>query len=367
MQWNWIKYSLIIMIALSCCKEKTPPEEGFTPDPNYDYGNYDATTYKLNVPDYVPFDNISSDNPMTQKGVQLGRKLFYDPILSGDSNITCATCHAQEKAFGTEATTLKNEYKGIVLERNVLALFNQAWYQHFGWDNRKNSLEEKTKGSIENPFGMQGDWTTILDRLNNHDLYPRYFHEVFDGYEITEDKVKKAVAQFMYSIISYDSKFDQFLQGKVNLSQEELLGFQIFSTEKGDCFHCHSHEAGLFFLSAAQNNGLDSVESLQGFDDNGYGNVTNNEFDNGKFKSVSLRNLSFTAPYMHDGRFETLREVLEHYNSGGKYSPTVSPTMKYIDLGLNLTEEDIDHLEAFLMTLNDSSLVTDTSYSNPFN
>ena len=368
-----ISILLILLLFQLSCKKDNRNSDVVSQDSlnyyqeDYNYGIFDSSAFKLNYPDFISRPLSNEQNPLTQNGVLLGRKLFYDPILSADSSIKCASCHSQNNAFSSPSTGLKNEYKGIIFERNSMALFNKAWESHFAWDMRTESLEDKVKTSIENQHGMNGNWEIILNRLINHSTYPRDFYQAFGIYKIEEQEVVKAIAQFIRSILSFNAPFDQYLQGQINLPDEALLGYQIFSTEKGDCFHCHTIEGALFNLNDALNNGIDSSKSTTGFDDFGYGNVTDNEFDNGKFKSVSIRNVGFTAPYMHDGRFQTLNEVLEHYNSGGHFSPTVSPTMKYIGEGLALSQEEMLQLEAFLKTLNDSSLLKNSSFSNPFN
>lgn len=358
---------VLLLTFISCNRNKDNViEEEEHKDPNYEYGTYDSTAHLLAYPSYVSQPYTNNVNPLTKKGILLGRKLFYDPIISSDSSVSCANCHKQEKAFTSRGVRFRNTYKGLTLERNSMALFNDAWDGHFAWDNREDILEEKVIASLNNPHGINGNSAIVFERLLNHPDYPRHVFEAFNSYNINEEVITNALAQFIRSITSFNSKFDQYLQGLINLEDEELLGYQIYATEKGDCFHCHNPEGGLFQLDQAQNNGLDSSNTTTGFDDYGYGNVSNNEFDNGKFKATSIRNIGFTAPYMHDGRFQTLREVLDHYNAGGHFSPSVSPTLKYIGNGLQLTEEQLDHLEAFLVTLNDSSLLTDTTYSNPF-
>ena len=178
------------------------------------------------------------------------------------------------------------------------------------------------------------------------------FKNAFNIDYIDSNHVVMAIAQFERSLISTNSKFDQFLNGEVQLNSSELNGYAIFNSEKGDCFHCHGSQ--MFMDNLFHNNGLD----VEPFNDLGRGKITNDPNDYGKFKTPTLRNIEFSAPYMHDGRFATLEEVIEHYNSGGKYSSTVDPLMKKIGIGLQLTNQEKEDLVAFLKTLSDTEFIS---------
>lgn len=353
---------------LSRCKVDPliPIDDVVIPNNNYDYGIYDTTPYVISLPNNFPEPDIPSDNPMTIKGVELGRMLFYDPILSSGDVMSCNTCHKQENAFTINTTTSSSMSNNTQVERNIMPLFNLAWETDFSWDGRKTSLEDKILGTMHNPFSFNISWGDILGKLNTHADYPKKFHETFGEKKIKQNMVIKALAQFLRSIVSGNSKWDQFLLGQYSPTQSELMGFDLFSTEQGDCFHCHPHSNPFFTDHIFRNNGLDTSSTLYGYPDLGYGYTTSYEYDNGKFRSVSLRNIEFTAPYMHDGRFSSLEEVIEHYNSGGHYSPTVDANMKYTDDGLYLSETQKTALLDFLKMLSDNSFIEDDKYSDPF-
>ena len=367
-----IRVILILSFALflSQCKvdEIFPIDDvHIGPNPNYDYGIYDDAPYELQYPNHFADPAIPSDNPLTIKGVNLGRHLFYDKILSSGDVMSCESCHQQNKAFTNGSVTNTGMSNGNQVERNVMPLVNLAWEVDFAWDGRKGNLEDKIDGTFKNPFSFNMDWAEISTKLKSHPDYPRMFHEAFGVKDIAYDHVVKALAQFLRSIVSADSKWDKFLQGLYNPSASEFTGFDLFQTEQADCFHCHPQSSPLFSDHIFRNNGLDSVQSENDFTDFGFGYVSNYAFDNGKFRSVSLRNIEYTAPYMHDGRMIDLESVIEHYNSGGHFSPTVDANMKHTGVGLGLSETEKTALIDFLKMLSDTSLLNKTEYSNPFN
>lgn len=314
----------------------------------------------LYYPSNFPSPPASLDNPITEAGVNLGRHLFYDPILSGDNTISCASCHKQEHAFG-DNTQYSFGVNQLVGERNTPTIINSTFQSHFDWDGKTNSLEDQAIRPIFNEIELNNNsWSEVINRLQMSDLYPSLFCEAFGTNIIDSLKVLQALAQFERTLISVDSKFDKWLKGEVAFTDEEIDGFNIYSTERGDCFHCHP--IGLFTDNAFHNNGLDPE-----FLDLGRYNVTGNQLDQGAFKSPTLRNIEHSAPYMHDGRFSTLDEVIEFYNFGGHDSPTVDPLMKYVGIGLLLTPQEKINLKAFLLTLSDDSFINNESLSNPFN
>ena len=337
-------------------------------NPNCQY--QEATLYDIDI-DNLPSIDMPPDNPLTIEGFNLGRHLFYDPILSSDSTVSCATCHKQAYAFG-DNQTLSAGVNGIFGERNVPVIINSAFQSKFDWDGRSSSLEEQAIRPIFNEIELHNnDWCDVMDRLRNSDLYLNLFCAAFGTTEIDSTQILKALAQFERALISQDSKFDRYNMSQVAFSPEELEGYNIFNSERGDCFHCHPTESGLFTSTLFSNNGLDSV-----FNDLGRYNITGEPEDKGKFKSPTLRNIEFSAPYMHDGRFSTIDEVINHYNSGGHDSPTVDPLMKYtnsnpLDIpnqtGLLLTEYEKSCLKAFLLTLSDDFFITNEIFSNPHN
>ncbi|MBK9329721.1 MAG: cytochrome-c peroxidase [Sphingobacteriales bacterium] len=309
------------------------------------------------------------DNPMTLEGIALGKRLFFDPILSLDSTISCSSCHKKENSF-SDPSVRSSGVGGTLGKRHSIALINLAWQKdRFFWDGRAASLQEQAKMPIEDPLEMHLPITQAVQRLQRQPGYIDLFWKAFGTKTVSEGLVTKALEQFERSLISYNTRFDRYLRSEGTLSDAELRGLQIFTTEKGDCFHCHSTAAPEVFISPDRtfaNNGLDSVSAANDFVDLGLGKFTGNPSDNGRFKIPALRNLAFSNPYMHDGRFATLDEVIDFYNEGPKGSPTLEPIMrekanKRVETtgfwGLNLSTQDKADLKAFLLSFTDSSFV----------
>ena len=299
---------------------------------------------------------IPLDNPQTVEGIALGRRLFFDRILSGDGSQSCASCHRPQLAFSDDSPTSRG-IEGELGTRNTMPIFNLAWNysERFAWDGKELSLERQVLEPVSNPVEMNSDWDEIIDRINAHPDYPGLFNQAFPNEPITAELVTKAIAQFERTLISANSKFDRYLLGEVSLTTNEENGLNVFMDEaRGDCFHCHgSPNNPLWTNNDFHNNGLDAT-----FTDLGLGAVTGDPADNGKFRSPSLRNLAYTAPYMHDGRFDTLEEVIDFYSEGLQASPTIDPLMKKIDQGgVQLTDQDKADLIAFLLTLSDPSFL----------
>ena len=321
---------------------------------------YFATPSSLDIPklfeDNILAPVIPIDNPQTVEGIALGKKLFFDPILSIDNTLACVDCHAPENAF-TDSDKFSDGVDGIFGNRNSMPLFNLAWNydEKFFWDGNTFSLEHQAFVPVTDPFEMKSNWADVESKLQQHAEYPSLFEKAFGASNIDSSLVTKAIAQFERTLISANSKFDKFLLGELNLSPEELNGFNVFMDEaKGDCFHCHGSDKNpLWTDNIFHNNGLDET-----FADLGLGAVTGDPADNGKFKSPSLRNLEFTAPYMHDGRFASLDDVINHYSQGLKNSSTIDPLMKKVDQGgVGLTDKDKADLKAFLLSLSDYDFI----------
>ena len=289
---------------------------------------------------------IPFDNPLTVEGVDLGKKLFHDPILSADNSLSCAGCHMQTNSF-TSNTQYSVGIDNIEGFRNASALINLGWNTSFNWDGSINTLEEQAFEPVINPIEMHDTWVNVENKLNSDSTYLNMFKNAFNIDYIDSNHVVKAIAQFERTLISVNSKYDKWIRQEIQLSPSELNGYVIFNSEKGDCFHCHGTE--MFMDNLFHNNGLDS----DNFTDLGLFNITDNPMDIAKFKTPTLRNVEFTGPYMHDGRFSTLEEVIEHYNSGGNYSATVDPLMKKIGVGLQLTNSEKQDLLNFLKALSD--------------
>ena len=294
---------------------------------------------------------IPANNPITIQGVQLGEKLFKDSILSANNTQACINCHRPAFAF-SDPSQFSTGIDNIQGTRNASALINLGWNTSFNWDGSATSLESQAFEPVTNPIEMHNNWGNVEAELNAHEEYPTLFKKAFNINYIDSTHVVMAIAQFERTLISSNSKFDRYLNNEEQLTPSELNGYAIFNTEKGDCFHCHGTQ--LFMDNGFHNNGLDT----EPFIDLGLANITGNGNDNGKFKTPTLRNVEFSAPYMHDGRFSTLEEVIEHYNSGGNYSSTVDPLMKKIGVGLQLTNQEKDDLIAYLKTLSDDNFIS---------
>ena len=346
-----LTYLLITGFFLSSCSDE---DSGYQP-----------VELTLEIPQIFS-DNILSpvipiDNPQTSEGVLLGKKLFFDRILSGDQTIACASCHSPQSAF-TNNTPTSVGIDGVFGTRNSMPLFNLAWNynERFAWDGKELSLERQALEPVENPIEMHSDWNDVIDRLQNHTEYPELFLKAFNTSTISKELAVKAIAQFERTLISANSKFDRFSLGQTNLTPQELNGLDVFLREdKGDCFHCHGNPNNpLWTDNDFHNNGLDET-----FSDLGLGAVTGDPNDNGKFRSPSLRNLDFTAPYMHDGRFLTLDEVINFYSEGLQNSATIDPLMKNLNQGgVQLSSEDKTDLKAFLLTLSDPSFANNPDF-----
>ena len=352
-------YFFILMFALcviSCNNDSVEP-----------YVNA-PTSSPLQIPqlfkDLILDPVIPLDNPQTQEGVVLGKKLFFDPILSANNTQACANCHNPTNAF-TDSRQFSEGIDGISGDRNSMPLFNLAWNydDRFFWDGRESGLENQAFEPITNPIEMHTTWPEVAEKLQQHPDYPELFRVAFGSTPIDSVLVSKAIAQFERTLISSNSKVDNYLSGNAELTPQESEGFNVFMDEaKGDCFHCHgSNNNPLWTDNKFHNNGLDSVLT-----DLGLGGVTGDPSDNGKFKSPSLRNLIFTAPYMHDGRFSRIDEVINHYSEGLQNSPTIDPLMKKVSQGgVQLSLQEKANLKAFLLTLTDEAFINNPNFSNP--
>jgi cytochrome c peroxidase len=348
-------YILFLAVFLVSCSKEDATE------------TYTPTPLPLDVPQLfeerilepvVPFDN-----PQTMEGVALGKKLFFDTILSADNTQACASCHAPANAF-TDSAQFSEGIDGFLGTRNSMPIFNLAFNydEKFFWDGRVFSLEHQALQPVENPIEMHNTWENVIDALQSNIEYPKLFSKAFGTSNISSELVTKAIAQFERTLISGNSKFDKYLLGTATLTAEELNGFNTFMDEtRGDCFHCHGNVNNpLWTDNIFHNNGLDATVT-----DLGLGEISGDPADNGKFKSPSLRNLAFTAPYMHDGRFNTLDEVINHYSEGLQNSPTIDPLMKKVaEGGVHLTTQDKADLKAFLLTLSDHEFITNPAFQN---
>ncbi len=321
-----------------------------------------SSPYQLRVSERFPKIELPRDNVLTEEGVALGEMLFNDVRLSRGEVQSCASCHRQEAAF-SDISALSVGAEGQLGKRNSMPLFNLAWSESFFWDGRATELREQALMPIQDHLEMNESLDRVVEKLGRDEEYPSHFQAAFGSSQITPERIGLALEQFLLTSISQNSKFDLALREQTALTDMEKRGLELFLMEydpsKGlygaDCFHCHG--GSLFTNNRFANNGLDFV-----FEDKGRHSVTGNPADIGKFKVPSLRNVALTAPYMHDGRFTTLEEVVDHYNSGVKPSATLDPNLaKHLPTGLNLSESDRAALVAFLRTLTDTSFQTKTS------
>lgn len=348
---KWKSTLFLALILVACSSNDDAP---YTPVP-----------LELQIPslfkDKLIAPVIPSNNPLTEEGVALGKKLFFDKILSRDNSQSCASCHDPKLAF-TDSNQFSEGVDKKLGTRNSMPLFNLAWNfdERFTWDGKELSLERQAFEPVANPIEMHSNWKNVAKKLKEHPEYPTLFKKAFGNTTIDSTLVVKAIAQFERTLISGNSRFDKYLRKEISLTESELNGFNVFMDEtRGDCFHCHGSDNNpLWTDNIFHNNGLDET-----FTDLGLGKVTGDPNDNGKFKSPSLRNLKFTAPYMHDGRFATLEEVINHYSEGLKRSPTIDPLMKKIDKGgVQLSEKDKNDLKAFLLSLSDDEFVNNPAF-----
>ncbi len=394
-----IKHILIIAVAfifaLSLSCKKNDEEEDLP-------AVHDPTPYNFVVPQGFPTNlNIPSDNPLTEEGVKLGRYLFYDGRLSGrddaDSLMSCATCHLQSAAFeiGANHPDFPDGHPygltGKKTPHYPLPIFNLIWnnegYLWNGFISKDNhnlgipsygipaepqyhltNIESLVWMGIVAEHEMNGSIEMTEQMIRSIEMYPALFEAAFGDKQINIDRISKAIAQFIRTITSSNSDFDKYLRGEANLTDAEYRGLVLFQTEEGaDCFHCHGATGNpLMTTNLFYNNAKDVV-----FDDprDRYG-VTGNEIDRGAYKATTLRNIEFTGPYMHDGRFQTLDEVIDFYSEGLVYSEYAHPLMEKLrppyGKGAELNPAQKADLKAFLLSLTDQTLLTDEKYSNPF-
>ena len=341
---------VFFLTVIASCK-KDEERDSYTPSP-----------LEIYRPTGFPEMVIPVNNPTTVEGVALGRKLFYETLLSANNTMSCGSCHNQSLAFSDNGRRFSTGIDGIQGNRNAQAIINLGWNRAYFWDGRASSLEIQALEPIENPIEMHNTWANAISKLKTAKTYKDDFFKAFGTEDFTKEHAAKALAQFMRTMISYNSRLDKRLRFEINLTPNEMNGYAIYISERGDCFHCHNIDGGqLLTDNQFHNNGIDSV-----FTDPGLAGITGNSSDMGKFLTPTLRNIALTAPYMHDGRFQTLEEVVNHYNNGGKPSATVDPLMKHVGTGLNLTDQEKADLVAFLKTLTDSTFITDPAFSDPF-
>ena len=340
---------LATAIFFQACEGNEPPPKPSGPTP-----------LEIPIPSNFPGMVIPDDNPTTVEGVKLGRMLFYEPRLSGDNSQSCASCHAQAFSFTDNGKAFSTGIDNVEGTISAMAVVNAGWINALFWDGRAEGLEAQAGMPVENPIEMHETWPNVVAKLGTDQAYRKAFEDAFGTNEITKERATKAIAQFERTMVSGNSNFDKYQRQEPNtMGESALRGMQMFFTERGDCFHCHTVD--LMTDNDFHNNGLDQVL----YDGNmGRGAVTGNPFDHGKFRTPTLRNIALTAPYMHDGRFESLWEVVEHYNSGIRYTETLDPLLTRGFLGFSAQEKA--DMVAFLESLTDSSFISNPDFSSPW-
>jgi len=322
---------------------------------SFSYVFYDPTPIYLEIPKNWPKPAYNfSKNPLTEEGFQLGRHLFYDPILSRDNTISCASCHLQQTGFTHVDHDLSHGIEGKIGTRNSATLMNLAWSTHFMWDGGINHLEVQPLAPIESEVEMDETLENIVKKLQNSKKYQLLFEKAFGTKKITGQLTLKALAQFVVMLKTDNSKYDKVIRKEVNFTAQEQKGYTLF---KQNCASCHTEP--LFTNNSFENNGLEIDTTLNDF---GRRKITNNSKDKLKFKVPTLRNIQFTFPYMHDGRFSTLTEVVKHYNTGIHQSETLS--LKLVK-PMNLSDNERVDLVTFLKTLTDEEFLFNPRFSFP--
>ncbi len=329
---------------------------------------YEPTLVDYQIPVGFTVPNLPEDNPLTVEGIELGRHLFFDRRLSIDQTISCASCHHPRHAF-SDTVALSRGIQNRMGERNAMPLFNLAWYKSFMWDGAGDNLFNQILIPLTSHIEMGVDLTqipTIESRFVGDSDFETLYESAFPGQAISMEYIQKALVQFELSLVSADSKFDRMRRGEYEFTDNEKAGMEIFqriddAPGSGECAHCHF--LGDNFAdkdNTFRNNGLDGSPT-----DKGRGDLTSAS-DDYKFKVPSLRNLSYTAPYMHDGRFQTLQQVIEFYNTGiDTTSPNLDPNLKGHNLHGRLNNRQKSQLIAFLRTLDDPSFINNPKFQQP--
>ncbi|MFO0613800.1 MAG: cytochrome c peroxidase [Polyangiaceae bacterium] len=382
------------MALAPACDEGTDPAPDDSvldlPDTPFSYSGVQLPAHFQSSLD-AQRDNTPADNPITDAGATLGRVLFYDPLLSQNETVSCASCHAQATAF-SDTLALSDGFAGEKTGRNTMPTTDARFYKDgkFFWDERAATLEQQVLMPIQNEKEMGMTLDAVVARVSAADYYAPLFEAAFGDRAVTSDRVSKALAQFVRSIVSYRSRYDEGVAAAgaveadfANFSAEENHGKALFLGKAG-CAACHLDDGppppvgvpptartnkAFFFIDIPTNNGLPRLAGADATDE-GVGGITGAPPDDRRFKAPSLRNVGLTAPYMHDGRFGDLAAVIEHYDSGVEDQPTLDRRLREPGMGpprrLHLTPAEKSALVAFLRTLDDTALVSDPMFSDPF-
>ena len=340
-----IRISLLLLLGVACvnaCKKSDGGSSGPTPLTFTIPAGFPAPVYTF------------ANNPLTKEGFELGKKLFYDGRLSKDGNFPCASCHQNFAAFATYDHNLSHGFDNQFTLRNAPALFNVVWQKQTHWDGAINNIEVQPLAPLTAPNEMAETINNVLSKLSQDDTYKKMFKAAYGDETINSQRMLLAITQFVGSLVSADSKYDHVKKGTAAFTQEEQQGYTLFQSK---CTGCHAEP--LFTDNSFRNTGLTVDPTIN---DYGRMRITNNKADSLKFKVPSLRNIAVTFPYGHDGRFISVGQVLEHYNSGVQVSATVDPLVKN---GIPLTTNDKYYIGQFLKTLTDSSFITNKRFAAP--
>lgn len=338
-------YSALSAVLLSSCKkEETPNNNG---------GTGGGTFRPFAVPSHFPPPHYDmSNNPVTKAGFELGRKIFFDGRMSSDGTVSCGSCHDPAHAFGDHNMPVSAGVDGRLGDRNSPSIANMAWNSSFMWDGGINHIEVQPVAAITNPVEMNETMTNVLNKMRNDATYRRMYLDAFGSEEITDKRMLLALAQFMSMLVSADSKYDRVKLGKETFTEAENRGYQLF---QANCASCHAEP--LFTDFSFRNNGLDL-----NYTDAGRFLITQKEDDRAKFKVPSLRNVTMTYPYMHNGSIRSLRNVLDHYSDGIQPHKNLDPLLKG---GIKLSEQDKRDIIVFLNTLSDNTFIADPLLADP--
>lgn len=335
--------SLLCLALVSCSSDERLPDLKYTFEQPEDFPK---ATYT--------FEN----NPVTREGFELGRMLFYDPILSVDSTVSCSSCHKQATAFADPTHKINHGVHNRFGKRNSSGLGNMAFMDAYFYDGGVNHLDFVPINAITSDVEMGNTLNDLVKRLNNNKLYRDKFTQAFKQEEINSQQLLHALAQFTLMLVSADSKYDNVMLGRDQFSPPEQQGYILFQEK---CSSCHAGE--LFTDQSFRNNGIDSDFTK----DAGRAIITELEDDRGKFKVPGLRNITLTPPYMHDGRFRTLEDVLDHYRSGVKNSPSLDAALHQEGvLGIKISDAEKEKIITFLKTLTDTPFTKDKRFTDPF-
>lgn len=324
-----------------------------------DESEYVNLPLNLVVPSNFPPSTYNTiNNPITEKGFELGKKLFYDGRLASDGIISCGFCHIQQDAFTHHGHSLSHGVGDNIGTRNTPPIQNLAFQSTFMWDGAASHLDLQPIIPFTSPIEMNGDFSTAIAMMKSDPAYIKLYNQAFPDKQINSENMLKALGQFMAMMVSSNSRFDKYRRNETggNLSAQELQGYAIFNQK---CATCHATD--LFTDNSFRNNGLPINPT---FNDVGRYRVTLLDADLYKFKVPSLRNIELTAPYMHDGRFFTLDAVLNHYSSGMVNSTTLDPSLNSNGtLGIPLSNQEKANLIAFLKTLTDNEFITNPKFA----